>query len=62
MPATRTSYRGVMGDSETRRVLFTFSLLLSLVLVVVMAEKPASHIYDIGNGSSVFRASVLISL
>lgn len=51
-----------MGDSETRRVFPTFSLLLSLVLVAVMAEKPASHRYDVGNGSSVLRARVLISL
>ena len=60
--AKSTSYRGVTGDSETRRVFFTFSLLLNLVLVAVMAEKPALHRYEVGNGSSVFRASMPISL
>lgn len=62
MAATRTSYRGLMVDNETRRVFLTSSLFLSLVLVAVMAEKPASHRYEVGNGSRVFSARVLISM
>ena len=60
-PAIWRSCLGVMGHSDTRRVLLMSSLLCDLLLVAVSAENPASQRQDVGNRSRLFSAFVATS-
>ena len=60
-PATIWFYLGVMGDSDTRSVIFMSSLLHNLIFIAVTAEKPASQRWGIENGSRLSGAFAAIS-